>query len=211
MTTPRTTVHTLNDVARRLAPRLRIISASQPAPTLRTHNVVGLADSPELGRQAVLALEGIEHRDDHLGTIVMSSTEPDGDALRTDPEGVTRQIFPRVVVGGLIGGIVGAGVVSVGALLFGARGWEVVGAAIAGFMLISVFGAIWVTFAGLGGSDAYRQTFVADRVRHLTLVSVHTDDPKEAAAARERLQKAELRVLEVDRFGQIGSPATDAQ
>jgi hypothetical protein len=206
MTSPHTTVHTLNDVARRLAPHLRIISASQPAPTLRTHNVVALADSPELGRHAVLTLEGIEHRDDQLGTVVMSSTEPTDDTPGADPEGVTRHVFPRIVAGGLIGGVVGACVIAAGAALLGARGWEVVGAALAGFMLISVFGAIWVTFAGLGGSDAYRQTFVDDSVRHLTLVSVHTDDPDEAAKARDKLQKAKLRVLDVDRFGQIGSP-----
>ena len=61
----------LNDLARQLAPHLRIISASQPIPLLREHNVLGIADDPEVGRRAVLLLEGVEHADDQLGTVVM--------------------------------------------------------------------------------------------------------------------------------------------
>ena len=205
MTTPRATAHTLSDVARQLAPHLRIISASQPSPSLQTHNVIAVADSAELAREAVLALESIEHDDEQLGTVVMSATDPDeqSDAPRPDPEGVARHVAPRILIGGVLGAIAGAIVVATGAYLFDARGWEIGGAAIAGAMLFAVFGAIWVVFAGLGGSDAYRQTFVDDRVRHLTLVSVHTDDAAEAAAARDHLRKTKVRVIDVDRYGQL--------
>jgi hypothetical protein len=104
----------------------------------------------------------------------------------------------------LIGGIVGAIVVGGAALLFGAAGWEVAGAAAAGAMLISVFGAIWSAFARFGGSDAYRQTFVDKAVSDLTIVSLHTDDAAEAAAARARLADVEgVDVVTVDRFGQL--------
>ena len=151
-----------------------------------------IADDPEVGRRAVLALEGIEHADDQLGTVVMGAvagrgglaTEPTTSGQRRSRRGRTPGRSARVSLGGLLGAIVGAVVVGGAALLFGAEGWELVGAAAAGAMLFAVFGAIWLTFAGFGGSDAYRQTFVDDTASELTIVSVHTDDPDEAAAAR---------------------------
>ena len=205
MAAPRTTAHTLNDVARQLAPHLHIISSSQPIPELRTHNVIALAETAELGRRAVLALESVEHDDERLGTVVMGTTAAESSfAPRgVDPEGVTRELGPRILVGGLLGAVVGAIVIGAGALALGASGWEIVGAAAAGAMLVAVFGIMWVTFAGMGGSDAYRQTFVDDGVSHLTLVSVHTDDADEAAAAHDRLRKAKLRIIDVDRFGRV--------
>jgi hypothetical protein len=207
MATPRTTAHTLSDLARQFAPHLRIISASQPGPVLRTYNVIALADSAERGREAVLALEAVEHDDEQLGTVVMGATGSDSSPHRpsADREGVAREIGPRILVGGVLGAIVGAIVIGAGAFLLGARGWEVAGAAAAGAMLVSVFGVIWVTFAGMGGSDAYRQTFVEDDSTHLTLVSVHTDDPDEAAAAHDRLRKSKVLVIDVDRYGQVAS------
>jgi len=205
MATPRTTAHTLNDVARQLAPHLRIIASSQPAPSLRTHNVIALAETAEHGRRAVLALEAVETDDERLGTVVMGTTMPDSPRAQpgADPEGVTRELMPRIVAGALIGAIVGAVVIGLGGFLVGATGWEVVGAALAGAMMVSVFGIVWLTFAGMGGSDAYRQTFVDDDATYLTLVSVHTDDPDEAVAAHDRLRKTRLRVVDVDRFGRV--------
>jgi hypothetical protein len=153
----------------------------------------------------VLALEPVEPDDEHLGTVVMGTTAPDSTVSQPgpDPEGVARQLAPRIVAGALLGAIVGSVVIAAGAFLVGARGGEVVGAAVAGAMLVSVFGVVWLTFAGMGGSDAYRQTFVDDHATYLTLVSVHTDDPDEAAAAHDRLRKTKLRVIDVDRFGHV--------
>jgi hypothetical protein len=209
VSSPRHASHSLNDVARRLAPHLRIVSASRPTPLLRDHNVLALTSDSGTGRQLVLSLESIEHADELLGTVVMSatgSTEPvieDGNG-HVDPEGVSRQIVPRVLLGGLVGAIIGALVVGGGALIFGASGWQLVGAAAAGAILMSVFGAMWLTFAGLGGSDAYRQTFVDSAASDLTIVSVHTDDPAEASAARSRLEGTEnVRIITVDRNGQF--------
>jgi hypothetical protein len=211
---PRHAVHSLNDVARRLAPHLRIISASRPTPVLRDHNVLALTDDPEEARRAVLALEGIESADEQLGTVVMSAVPGTPERLdvdesgelegHVDPEGVGRQVVPRVLLGALIGAIAGALLVGGAALLFGASGWEVVGAAVAGAMLFSVFGAIWFAFARLGGSDAYRQTFVDKAASDLTIVSLHTDDPADAARARSHLGGIDaVTVVLVDRFGQV--------
>lgn len=207
MATPRTTAQTLNDVALKLVPHLRIVSASQPTRPLRTHNVIAIAGTAEDARRAVLALEGIEADDDKLGTVVLGTagapSDPPADdgQLKADPEGVGRDVMPRILIGAIAGAIVGALIVGGGALLFGAEGWEFVGAAAAGAMLVSVFGAIWVSFAGFGGSDAYRQTFVDNDVSELTLVSIHTDDPREAAAARDRLDALDVQVADLDRQG----------
>ena len=208
----------IDDVARGLAPHLQILSGSQPTPLLREHNVVALAKDAESARRAVLALESIEHSDDQLGTVVMGTALGDGGAPRqpddgngrVDPEGVGRQIFPRVLLGGAVGALVGAVVIGGGALAFGADGGQLVGAAVAGAMLLGVFGAIWFTFAGLGGSDAYRQTFVDDASVELTIVSVHTDDRGEAAKALERLAAdPALQVFTLDRSGQTTAGYSD--
>jgi hypothetical protein len=73
MTSSRHAGHSITEVARQLAPHLRIVSASRPAPVLRDHNVLALSGDAEIGRRAVLALEGIEHADDQLGTVVMGT------------------------------------------------------------------------------------------------------------------------------------------
>jgi hypothetical protein len=210
----RRAAHSLNDVARQVAPHLRIVSASRPTPVLRDYNVVAYTDDTEAGRRAVLALEGVEHADDQLGTVVMgfvpgddtsfSNETPSDERHGVDPEGVDRAVVPRVIAGGLLGFLTGAAVVGAGAFVLGASGWRLVGAAAAGAMMVSVFGAIWLAFAGLGGRDAYRQTFVDEDARELTIVSVHTDDPAEAATARDRLaNESQLALLAVDRFGHI--------
>ena len=153
----------------------------------------------------MLALESIEHDDERLGTVVMGSVSPDAERERpsADPEGVIHEVGHRVLTGGIGGAATGAVIVGLGALLLGADGWQLAGAALAGAMMVAVFGIIWVTFAGFGGSDAYRQTFVDHDVTSLTLVSVHTDDPDEAAAARDLLRKTKLPLIEVDRFGHV--------
>ena len=113
---------------------------------------------PTPARRAVLALESIEHADDQLGTVVMGSAEAaetpvvddgrDGNGS-VDPEGVSRQVVPRVLAGGADRCARRRLVVGGGALVFGADGWQLAGAAVAGAMLFAVFGAIWFTFAGV--------------------------------------------------------------
>ena len=204
-------VHSLNDVARQLAPRLRIVSASRPTPQLRDHNILAIVHDAGAARRAVLALEAIEPADDQLGTVVMGAVpddsgddRPNDDNGRVDPEGVASQVIPRVLAGGLTGALLGAVIIGTGALVLGATGWRLAGAAAAGAMLLSVFGAIWLTFAGFGGSDVYRQTFVDDAISDLTIVSLHTDDSDQAARALERLSgDDELTIVSVDRFGHV--------
>jgi len=198
---------TLLDVARRVAPHLHVVSASQPVPPLRAHNVVALAETNEGSRSAVLALESLEADDAKLGTVVMSATETAGDSSAPgttgmDPEGVTGRIVPRAVKGALIGLVVGVLVVGGGALLFGVELPGALAAGAGGAAMFAVFGAIWSAFGAMGGSDAYRQTFVDESISDLSIVSLHTDDAEEAAKARRALAGHDkLRVYDVDQNG----------
>jgi len=53
--------------------------------------------------------------------------------------------------------------------------------------LLVFVGAMWGAFIRMGGSDAYRQTFVETSSPTLTIVSLHSDDRAEADEARRRL------------------------
>jgi hypothetical protein len=195
---------TLRDVAERLFPDEEIVSISNPEPILRRYNVVAVAPSAEPARKAVLDLEAIEADDAAIGVVVLGSQHAEPADGKVDSEGVTRAVFPRVVVGGLVGFVVGSVLIGGGAALLGAdSAW--IGAALGGGLMGSVFGAIWVVFARLGGSDAYRQTFVQPRSEDLTLVSLHTDDPEEADEARRRLGKEDLRVYDVSPSGEVSA------
>jgi hypothetical protein len=192
---------TLRGVAERLFPDHEIVSISNPEPILRRYNVLAAAPSAAEARKAVTGLEAIEADDANVGVVVLGSQPGEAGDGRVDSEGVTRAVAPRVVAGGLLGFVVGAVVIGGGAALLGA-GSTWIGAAIGGGLMGSVFGAIWVVFARLGGSDAYRQTFVEPRREDVTLISLHTDDSEEAAQARRRLGK-DLRVYDVSPTGDV--------
>jgi hypothetical protein len=83
----------------------------------------------------------------------------------------------------------------------GADPGSIVGGALAGAALLAVPGAIWATFLRLGGSDAYRQTFVNDDVDELNVVSLHTSDRAEADRAFARLFEPSRARGPPSRFG----------
>ena len=187
----------LSDVARSFVRDRRIASVSNPEPALRQYNVLAVAASVEQARSTVVGLEGVDHRDDAVGLVVFGEDD-DRPTGRVDPEGVTGAVFPRIVVGGLIGALIGAIVIGGGAALLDAGG-AAIGAAIGGAAMFAVFGAVWATFTKMGGSDAYRQTFVASAGDDVSVVSLHTDDRDEAIAARERLREVgEVHVVGPD-------------
>ena len=184
---------------------LRVVSISNPEPVLRRFNVLGIAGTTQDARRAVVALEGIEADDASIGVVVLGTEPAEPADGRVDPEGVTKAVGPRLLVGGLVGFVVGAIVIGGGAWLLDAGG-ATIGAALGGGAMGAVFGAIWVVFARLGGSDAYRQTFVEHRGEDVTLVSLHTDDADEAAEAKRRLH--DLRVVEVSQSGDVAGVGT---
>jgi hypothetical protein len=196
-----TSTATLADLARAVVPDRRIASISNPEPALRRYNVLAVAPSVEVARRAVVDLERVDDRDDAVGLVVFGDDQqaPTG---QVDPEHVTGALFPRILLGGLIGAVVGAIVIGGGAFLFGAEGASI-GAALGGAAMFAVFGAVWATFARMGGSDAYRQTFVDAGGSDVSIVSLHTDDANAVDQVRSRLRD----VGTVHVLGPDGTPA----
>jgi hypothetical protein len=87
--------------------------------------------------------------------------------------------------GAALGAVVGAVLVGGVTALIDSSIW--MGAAIGGAIFGLVVGAMWGAFIRMGGSDAYRQTFVETSSPTLTIVSLHSDDRAEADEARRRL------------------------
>ena len=193
---------TLGAYLRRELPHLHIASISQPEPEFARHNVLAATDDIDAARAAVLELEALEADDARLGFVMLS---PDGGTDLVDggadPEGVTGTVASRTVVGGALGAIAGALILGATTALL-TNGSIALVAAIGGAFIGGVFGATWVVFAGLGGSDAYRQSFIAPELTDVCIVSLHTDDATEAAHGRTRLGDSRwLTVVEVDGNG----------
>ncbi|HWM20244.1 MAG TPA: hypothetical protein VNO51_11195 [Ilumatobacteraceae bacterium] len=195
---------TLSEFVRREVPHLRIASMSQPEPELAHHNVVAATRDIDTARAAVLALEALEANDARLGLVVLS-TNGDADVVDggADPEGVTGMVASRTLIGGALGALAGALLIGGATALFAnASAATAIVAAVGGAFIGGVFGAIWVVFAGMGGSDAYRQSFIAPELTDVCIVSLHTDDPAEAANGRDRLAgNGWLTIVEVDGNG----------
>jgi hypothetical protein len=185
----------MRDVAGIIEPAMAVVSMSQPEPALQSLNVVGVYTSENEARDAVLALESIEDDDRAVGLTVLSCdvadseermTHQDGRIRGADPEGVTADIFPRAIKGAIIGAVIGAAIVGGAAALI--AGWTAGLAAAAGGVLFGgAIGAIWAAFVRMGGSDAYRQTFVEPSSSELVLVSLHTANSDTAERGRELL------------------------
>jgi hypothetical protein len=198
---------TLREFIHRQFAGLEIVSVSQPEPTLLDRNVVAVTDDVDQARQAVLTLEDLEIDDARLGFAVLDSPfssswthSEEGDG-RTDSVGATRMVATRAVVGAMFGAIIGALVIGLAATILGGGGTGLAGA-IVGAFAGAVLGAITTVFAGMGGSDAYRQTFLPPSSSQICLVSLHTNDRKEADLARDRLSaNAWDGLLDVDARG----------
>lgn len=193
---------TLGEFVRRELPHLHIASISQPEPEFARHNVVAATQDVDAARAAVVELEALEADDAKLGFVVLASAAaPDSDVGRADPERVTRTVATRALVGGSIGALAGALIIGGATALF-ASGSTALVAALSGAFFGGVAGAIWVVFAKMGGSDAYRQSFVAPELTDVCIVSLHTDDAQEAADARDRLAaRSWLTIVDVDSNG----------
>ncbi|WP_116997546.1 hypothetical protein [Desertimonas flava] len=181
----------LVQLARRIAPSLTVASVSEPLPVPQRCNVIAVVGSADEARKLVLALESVEKltSEDRIGVVVMSGENTEATGDRVDEAGATDGVGPRLLVGGgvgaLIGGAAGAG------LGLAIDDVAPAASAIGGAVLLGAFGAIWAAFAGMGGSDAYRQTFVVPTERELSIVSFHTDEIARADDAYDRLTSAE--------------------
>jgi hypothetical protein len=194
---------TLEDLAKRVAPHLEVISSSHPEPAMRSHNVVGITRDEIVAREAVISLESDEDEDSHIGIVVLSS-DPQRSVGDThiDPEHVTGFVGRRALFGGLIGAAIGAVLLGGVVAIMGATAGQIAGAALGGAMFAGAIGGIYAAMAKMGGSDAYRQTFVPPEIADLAMVTLHTNDAELARRARLRLgDHAELEVVELDDRG----------
>lgn len=195
---------TLEELAAAAAPHLEIVSVSQPTPVLRASNLLVLATSEDVGRRAVLELEGHEDDDARIGTVVMTTpgSRPISTQQAVDPEHVTGLAVRRSLVGGIIGAAIGAALIGIATWVFtgstGTAAAVAVGGAIFGFIIAGT----WSTFGRLGGSDAFRQTFVPPEIADLVIVSLHSADPDDSRRARDRLASIDdITLIEVDDEG----------
>jgi hypothetical protein len=196
-------VHRLDDLARQAAPHLEIVSVSNPEPVLRRLNLIAITSGEDAAREAVVALSADTDADSDIGVVVMSadSDRAVGDAT-ADPEHVTGYAARRIAIGGAIGAVIGAILIGGAVAIFAGEAAPVIPAIVGGALFGFVPGATYVTFAGLGGGDAFRQTFVAPELVDVALVAFHTESDELLQRARGRLDDVEhLALVEVDADG----------
>ena len=181
----------MRDLAGLIEPTLNVVSISKPEPSLLSLNIVAVYRSEDDARNAVLALESVEADDGAVGLTVLDSHPPrttvrEPEIRGLDPEGVAADIVPRTLKGAIVGALVGAiAIGGVAALTVG--GTAAVAGALGGLLLGAAIGAIWGAFARMGGSDAYRQSFVDTSADSVLLVSLHTANSVTADRGRELL------------------------
>jgi hypothetical protein len=185
----------MRDIAGIIEPEMQVVSLSQPEPALQSLNVVAVYRSENDARNAVLALESIEANDRAVGLTVLSAApaaaadraaNTDAEIRGLDPEGVAADIAPRALKGAIIGAVVGAVLVGGAAALI-AGGSAGLAGLLGGLLFGAAIGAVWGAFVRMGGSDAYRQTFVEPSDSEIMLVSFHTSDGDAAERGRELL------------------------
>jgi len=170
----------LRDLVRTISPDMNIVAASNPEPVLRTLNVIAPFDSQDSARNAVLALESFEDDDAAIGLTALGDEER---AVGMQPEdgAIADDIGPRALRGALIGAVIGAVVITGAAALIE---WSsiLIGVAFGAALFGAFIGGLWGAFVRMGGSDAYRQSFIQNS-NGVTLVSLHTDDRAKADTA----------------------------
>lgn len=202
----------MRDIAELIEPSMTVVSTSNPEPSLQTLNIVAVYRAENDARNAVLGLESIEPADGSVGLTVLGPQErtaqrtPNDDATirGLDPEGVAADIAPRALKGAIIGAVVGAVLVGGAAALIADDSAAWIGGVLGGLLLGAAIGAIWGAFLRMGGSDAYRQTFVEPSTAELMLVSLHTADTVTAERAREILAANADRTPYVVRYDDDG-------
>src|SRR5262245_52412559 len=164
------TMMTLREFAEQEFRGLDIVSVSQPEPVLLDRNVMAVTDDVLQARQAVLDLEALEIDDARLGLVVLEPPHrwgPEWKEGKTDVEGATKPVT-RAPFGAVSGAVVGALLIGALAAVLGNGSTGMVGM-IVGAVAGSVLGAMIAVFAGMGGSEAYRDTFVSPQETHVCL------------------------------------------
>lgn len=170
----------LRDLARVLAPDADIVAASHPEPVLRNYNVIATFDTQDTARNAVLALESFEDDDAAIGLTALGH-ERRASGMQPEDGPIAGDIGGRTIRGAVIGAIVAVVVITGAAALIE---WSPIlfGVALGSALFGAFIGGVWGAFVRMGGSDAYRQSFI-ENSDGITLVSLHTNDRDKADQA----------------------------
>jgi hypothetical protein len=199
---------TLREWARSLAPRLDVVSASVPEPTLEPGDTLAIFDDAAAARALVLHWERIEPHDDSVGFVALGADpgarseveRPSG----ADPEGVGSHTLARILKGGLPGAAVGAAVVAGTTAIV--SGWDetVVGAAFGGAAFGAVAGGALAVVKGTGWGEAYQHSFVDPTATELAVASFHSIEADRRDHALDAARAADgARLARVDEHGRV--------
>jgi hypothetical protein len=209
------------DLVAAIEPDLDVLTVSTPEPVIRDYNAVGIFDSRDAARNAVLAVEHLDPHDnavglatlgslEHYDALLASGTDDAGDPLGADAEGVVSGVVPRAAKSASMFGLAGAAITSGVILLFGNPDPVTVAVgAMAAALLCAVIGAIWGAFIGMGLSDAYLESFVPSDAYDKILVSYHTNDRSNAEEAARRFGIEADHEAIIVRLDEITDPAPE--
>ena len=199
---------TLREWAVTLAPRLGVVSASVPEPTLEPGDTLAIFDDADAARALVLDWERIQPDDDSVGFIALGADpgarseidRPTG----ADPEGVGAHTLQQVLKGAVPGAVIGAVVVAAVTAIVSGWGGTVVGAALGGAAFGAVAGAVMAVVKGTGWGEAYQHSFVDPTATDLVVASFHATEQARRDDALEAARAADgARLARVDEHGRV--------
>jgi hypothetical protein len=156
-------VSTIEQLAHQVVPAADIGDLAASDRALRTYNVAGVFREVAAARTAVTQLENVAGDGVHVQFVSFGqSTRTDaGEKGRVDPGGVTALAARRSVLGGVVGGGIGAVVFGGATYLMTDDAGMAAAAAVAAGLILGVVGGLFANFARFGAGDAWRQTFQA--------------------------------------------------
>ena len=195
---------TLTEWARRQAPRLSVVSNSNPNATLLSHNLVAITDDIEAARLIALDFERTTSSDTDTTMLVLGHAVDREATHEADPEGVTKHAARRTLIGGVPGALVFAAIIGLGVWLLTGHAAITAGAAVGGAIFGFYVTAVWSYVIGTGQSRAYRGGFIDPDAAEAIVVALRLEDPELIAEARRSVSGEDrVRLYEVDRHGEL--------
>jgi hypothetical protein len=195
---------TLTEWARQQAPRLSVVSNSNPDATLLGHNLVAITDDIEAARVIALDFERTSAGDTDTTMLVLGHPVDRENTHEADPEGVTTHAAKRTLIGGVPGAVVFAAILAIAVWFITGNAAITAGAALGGAIFGFYVTGVWSFVIGTGQSRAYRGGFIDPDAADAIVVALHVDDPGLIAEARRSVSAEDrVRLFEVDRHGEL--------
>lgn len=201
----------LSVATERILPGLQVVSSSTPDPLLRRHNLLLFQQDLDAARRLVVELEG-ELGDVALGFVAFGRGPVAEDAgamanAADEAAGPGDDLIHwwggPVLLGSAIGALLGAATFLAAGSLLGVTGGVLGGGAVGVGLLVAVFVAVVMSFRRMGGSDAFRQTFIPHGATEVAVVAVLSDDPSQLVLAREHAADPDITKVELDAGGYL--------